>query len=146
MYALCLSQDLRAGAGAPILLFAASSAGWITPLRFPGGVEPSEVLNLAKDPLFTDGPFLIPSPEGSPLMPWSSHGDAGYAMGIAESANGTDTGPWSQHHQPLWSSNGGHGVILRTSSGSSTAHFTVASVRVRTARGQLGRTCRGRHR
>jgi beta-xylosidase len=117
MYALRLSQDLKAGVGEPILLFAASSAGWSRPLQFPDGVEPPEGLNLAKDPMFTDGPFLIRSPEGSLLMLWSSHGDAGYAMGIAESESGTITGPWMQHDRPLWSSNGGHGMILRTSKG-----------------------------
>ncbi|WP_426226406.1 glycoside hydrolase family 43 protein [Pseudarthrobacter sp. DSP2-3-2b1] len=117
MYALRLSQDLKAGAGEPILLFAASSAGWSRPLQFPDGVEPPAGLNLAKDPLFTDGPFLIRSPEGSLLMLWSSHGEAGYAMGIAESESGTITGPWIQHERPLWSSNGGHGMILRTSNG-----------------------------
>ncbi|MCU1517358.1 MAG: glycoside hydrolase [Pseudarthrobacter sp.] len=117
MYALRLSPDLNAGVGEPVLLFAASSAGWSRPLRFPDGVEPPEGLNLAKDPMFTDGPFLIRSPEGALLMLWSSHGDAGYAMGIAESESGTITGPWMQHDRPLWSSNGGHGMILRTSTG-----------------------------
>ncbi|MDQ0826011.1 hypothetical protein QFZ60_002184 [Arthrobacter sp. B2I5] len=39
------------------------------------------------------------------------------AMGIAESVSGTITGPWIQHDRPLWSSNGGHGMILRTSKG-----------------------------
>lgn len=117
MYALRLTQDLKAGVGDPVLLFAASWAGWSRPPRFPEGVKPPAGLNLAKDPLFTDGPFLIRSPEGPLLMLWSSHGDAGYAMGIAESENGTITGPWIQHNRPLWSSNGGHGMILRASSG-----------------------------
>jgi hypothetical protein len=117
MYALRLSQDLRAGVGEPVLLFTASSAGWTRPLRFPAGVEPPKDLHLAKDPLFTDGPFLIRSPAGALLMLWSSHGDAGYAIGIAESESGTITGPWIHHEDPLWSSNGGHGMILRASSG-----------------------------
>jgi hypothetical protein len=117
MYALRLSQDLRAGVGEPILLFAASSAGWTRPLRFPEGVEPPKGLHLAKDPLFTDGPFLLRSNEGTLLMLWSSHGEAGYAMGVAESEGGTITGPWIQHEDPLWSSNGGHGMVLRASTG-----------------------------
>jgi hypothetical protein len=50
-------------------------------------------------------------------MLWSSHGEAGYAMGIAESEGGTIAGPWIQHDDPLWSSNGGHGMVLRASSG-----------------------------
>jgi len=66
----------------------------VRPLRFPKGVEPPAALNLAKDPLFTDGPFVARSAEGTLLMLWSSHGGAGYAMGIAESTNGTVRGPW----------------------------------------------------
>ncbi|GGI78749.1 glycoside hydrolase family 43 protein [Pseudarthrobacter scleromae] len=117
MYALRLSEDLRTGVGEPILLFAASSAGWTRPLRFPQGVEPPKDLHLAKDPLFTDGPFLLRSNEETLLMLWSSHGEAGYAMGIAESESGTVAGPWIQHDSPLWSSNGGHGMVLRASTG-----------------------------
>jgi hypothetical protein len=117
MYALRLSADLRVGVGEPILLFAASSAGWTRPLRFPEGIEPPKDLHLAPDPRFTDGPFLFRSDEGTLLMLWSSHGEAGYAIGIAESETGTITGPWTHHDDPLWSSNGGHGMVLRASSG-----------------------------
>lgn len=117
MYALRLAADLRTAAAEPVLLFRASSASWVRPLRFPEGEEPPSNLNLAKDPLFTDGPFLIRAAEGSLLMLWSSHGEAGYAMGIAESTSGTITGPWIQHPEPLWSSDGGHGMVLRTSGG-----------------------------
>ncbi|MFF2029195.1 glycoside hydrolase family 43 protein [Arthrobacter sp. NPDC058192] len=117
MYALRLSPDLRAGVGEPILLFTASSAGWTRPLRFPPGVEPPKDLHLANEPMFTDGPFLIRSPGGTLLMLWSSQGDEGYAIGLAESESGTITGPWIHHENPLWSTNGGHGMILRASSG-----------------------------
>ena len=117
MYALRLSADLRLAADGPVLLFTASSAPWTRPLRFPEGVEPPEGLNLSEDPLFTDGPFVIRGAGGSLLMLWSSHGEAGYAMGIAESTGGTVTGPWIQHPEPLWASDGGHGMVLRTSGG-----------------------------
>ncbi|WJH26057.1 hypothetical protein [Pseudarthrobacter defluvii] len=62
-------------------------------------------------------PFVTRSAEGTLLMLWSSHGEAGYAMGIAESTSGTVRGPWIQHPEPLWASDGGHGMILRTSGG-----------------------------
>lgn len=117
MFALRLSDDLRSGVDEPVLLFAASSANWTRPLRFPEGVEPPKGLNLAADPMFTDGPFLIRAAEGTLLMLWSSHSETGYAMGVAESASGTITGPWTQQREPLWSSDGGHGMILRTSAG-----------------------------
>lgn len=117
MYARRLSRDLREAVGAPQLLFRASAAPWSKPLRFPDGVEPPEALNLAKDPLFTDGPFLVWSPSGPLLMLWSSFGDEGYAMGVARSESGSVLGPWVQSAEPLWPRNGGHGMILETSTG-----------------------------
>lgn len=117
MYALELSHDLRTSVGDPVLLFNASASKWTRPLRFPEGVEPPKDLNLAKDPLFTDGPFIVRSTTGTLLMLWSSHSESGYAMGVAESASGSIQGPWTQKDQPLWSKNGGHGMILRASSG-----------------------------
>lgn len=46
-------------------------------------------------------------------MLWSSFGDHGYAMGIARSESGTVLGPWIQEAEPLWSTDGGHGMIPR---------------------------------
>jgi hypothetical protein len=116
MYARRLAPDLRAPLEEPVLLFTASAAPWAKPLRFPEGVEPPEQLNLAKDPLFTDGPFIVRSPDDSLLMTWSSFGDEGYAIGIAHSPNGSVLGPWTQAPHPLWARNGGHGMILHTTS------------------------------
>jgi len=72
MYARRLTDDLTAAAGSPLLLFTASTAPWSKPLWFPEGVEPPEQLNLAKNPLFTDGPFLVRSGRGALFMLWSS--------------------------------------------------------------------------
>jgi hypothetical protein len=123
MYALRLSADLKSPEGSPTLLFRASSAAWSKPLWFPDGVEPPEQLNLGKDPLFTDGPFLVRSEPGSLLMLWSSFGDEGYAMGVARSESGLVTGPWAQRHEPLWARNGGHGSIFTDSGGVSRLVF-----------------------
>ncbi|GIF23049.1 glycosyl hydrolase family 43 [Paractinoplanes tereljensis] len=123
MYALRLSADLRAPVGSPALLFRASAAAWSKPLWFPPGVEPPEQLNLGKDPLFTDGPYLVRSAGGSLQMLWSSFGDEGYAMGVAKSASGTVAGPWSQRDEPLWARNGGHGMIFTDSRGVSRLVF-----------------------
>ncbi|MGY4857264.1 glycoside hydrolase family 43 protein [Cryobacterium sp. AP23] len=117
MYALRLSPDLKKPIGRSSILFTASTASWSVPLRFPDGVEPPKELNLATDPRFTDGPFLIRSLDGSLLMLWSSHGKTGYTLGIARSQSGSITGPWTQQAEPLWSGNGGHGMILHTSTG-----------------------------
>jgi len=116
MYALRLSEDLKTSVGELQLLFKASSAPWAKPLWFPPGVEPPEQLNLAKDPMFTDGAYIVRGDKGRLLMMWSSFGDEGYAIGVAHSDNGI-LGPWLQNELPLWARNGGHGMILRSSSG-----------------------------
>jgi hypothetical protein len=114
MYALRLSEDLRTSIGEPILLFHSSDAPWSKPLWFPPGVNPPEELGLAKDPLFTDGAFLVKATDGSLLMFWSAFGEEGYAIGTAHSANGNILGPWTQQPEPLWARNGGHGMLLRS--------------------------------
>ena len=117
MYARKLSLDLREGLGEPVLLFKSSSAKWSKPMVLPPGVEPKAELNLAKDPLFTDGAFLVRTEAGALLMLWSSFGVEGYAMGVARSANGSILGPWVQSDEPVWGRSGGHGMVLRTSAG-----------------------------
>ncbi len=112
MYARRLTHDLRSAASDPVLLFTASAAPWSKPLWFPEGVEPPEELNLAEDPLFTDGPFLIRTEGGSLHMLWSSFGEEGYAMGVATSESGSVLGPWVQEEEPLWARNGGHGMVF----------------------------------
>jgi hypothetical protein len=112
MYAVRLTSDLRHAEGSPVLLFRASAAPWSKPLWFPEGVEPPEQLNLAKDPLFTDGAFLVRAPKGGLLLLWSSFGEEGYAMGVATSRTGLVTGPWIQQDEPLWARNGGHGMVF----------------------------------
>ncbi len=138
MYARPLTDDLRAPAGAPTLLFRASSASWSKPLWFPPGVEAPEQLHLAKDPLFTDGPFLIRGPDRALLMLWSSFGEEGYAMGVAVSASGSVLGPWVQQDEPLWARNGGHGMVFADHEGETRLVFhwpnETPDERVRTAR------------
>ncbi|MGW1786951.1 hypothetical protein ACWCQQ_49070 [Streptomyces sp. NPDC002143] len=50
-------------------------------------------------------------------MLWSSHGDQGYAIGLAHSASGHITGPWTQDETALWPEDGGHGMIVRLADG-----------------------------
>ncbi|GAA4977748.1 glycoside hydrolase family 43 protein [Kineococcus glutinatus] len=117
MYALELTADLSRAAGEPHLLFRASDAAWSRPLRLPDGAEPPAALRLARDPLLTDGPFVLRSGGGALLMLWSSFGEEGYAMGLATSASGDVSGPWAQQPDLVWERDGGHGMILRTTSG-----------------------------
>ncbi len=107
-----LSPDLRTAVGVPVFLFSASEAPWARALDVPS-VKDREF------PVYvTDGPFLFRLRSGNLMMLWSSFGDDGYAMGIARSQSGTVLGPWVQEEEPLWSTDGGHGMIGRNLDGS----------------------------
>lgn len=108
-----LSDDLRTTIGEPRRLFAASSAPWARSIPRP---EFPEVF-------VTDGPFLHRAADGRLMMLWSSFGDSGYAMGVSVSASGGIQGPWSQTDEPLWATDGGHGMIFRAAAG--TLHLTL---------------------
>lgn len=110
MIAQRLTRDLRQSTGEPLELFRASSAPWV------GGSDPA---GLFDQPAYvTDGPWLHRLPSGVLIMLWSSGNRAGsYAMGIARSTSGTIDGPWEHQAEPLWASDGGHGMIVRALDG-----------------------------
>lgn len=109
MCAVRLTSDLSAAQGEPTLLFRASEAPWVRPIRSEQyGVEKGYV---------TDGPFLYRAGDGALLMLWSSVGATGYAIGVARSASGAITGPWTQSRDPLFGRNGGHGMLFRDFTG-----------------------------
>lgn len=107
MCAMPLTDDLRAAAGAPRLLFRASEAVWSAPFDAHG----------RKGNRVTDGPFLHRLPGGKLLMLWSTCGRDGYAMGYAVSDSGDVLGPWRQSEAPIYARDGGHGMIFRDFSG-----------------------------
>ena len=94
-----LNEDLCSLKGEPVTLFKATDAPWVVGHT------------LTKDDFVTDGPFLYNMKDGSLLMLWSSQGAEGYAMGMAVSQNGIK-GPWKQIEKPLFSKDGGHGMIF----------------------------------
>ncbi|WP_029429838.1 glycoside hydrolase family 43 protein [Blastococcus sp. URHD0036] len=105
--AVRLSEDLHTAVGDPVVLFRGSAAPWARSFGEHAG-----------GPAFvTDGPFLHRTQEGALLMLWSSFGEQGYAMGVAESESGTVVGPWRQRSQPVWGEDGGHGMAFRTFDG-----------------------------
>ncbi len=83
--------------GEPEVLFRASEAPWV---RTHNGKD-----------FITDAPFLFPLKSGKLLMLWSSCGEGGYTLGTAVSENGI-RGPWKQNAEPLYSEDGGHGMIF----------------------------------
>lgn len=98
-----LKRDLSGRVGEPLRLFNASAAEWSTGSAAADGGRT----------YVTDGCFLYRTAGGKLLMIWSSFGKEGYAVGIAESVTGKVTGPWRQHPEPLFSRDGGHGMLFR---------------------------------
>ena len=106
--AIRLSQDLSRADSRPILLFSASEAAWVEHRPWP---ENDPRIRFPRH--VTDGPFLHRMADGGLVMLWSSVGWEGYAMGIARSQSGTVLGPWVQEEKPIWSRDGGHGMVFR---------------------------------
>ena len=107
--ALQLTDDLRGQASGkePSLLFRASEAPWAFELK---GRAPGSFV--------TDGPFLYRAGSGTLFLLWSSFGKEGnYCIGAARSQSGRLTGPWIHSGEPLYSADGGHGMLFRSREG-----------------------------
>lgn len=104
--AMPLSDDLRAPAGSPRLLFKASEAAWAKKLHHSSGM----------DGYVTDGPFIWHARDGRLLCLWSSVSSSGYTQALAAS----DTGRIDSHFSqlpPLFEQDGGHGMLFRRKDG-----------------------------
>ena len=99
-----LKPDLSDAAGTPTRLFRASDA--------PGAKTGP------KEGKVTDGPFLYKSPKsGALIMTWSTFiPGKGYCVLQTRSESGLLVGPW-RNHTPLYTTNGGHGMIFTTFDG-----------------------------
>lgn len=98
-----LSADLRAAVGEPTLLFHGSDAYGV-----PANADGRYV---------TDGPYLYRGASGALYMIWSTCPPDGYYQGVCMSASGRVRGPWRQL-PPLFTKDGGHGMLFRDLSGS----------------------------
>ncbi len=105
---LPLADDLSKPIGAPQVLFHGSAAKWSI-----GSDQP--LYNTRS--YVTDGCFLYKTKKGKLLMIWSSFSKSGYATGIAHSATNSVAGPWIHEETPLFSEDGGHGMIFETFDG-----------------------------
>lgn len=104
---LPLNKDLSNSAGEPELLFKASS-------------HPAArgLLDGGKSGFVTDGPFLHRMSDGSLIMLWSTLGEGqSYLQCQARSAGGSIKGPWEQIAEPIFTGDGGHGMLFRTFDG-----------------------------
>ena len=103
MNLVALEDDLSAIKGTISVLFKASDAQWIRPIK--------------KEGFITDGCYLYRTKTGKLLMIWSSQGADKYAIGIVESESGKIQGPWKHQKERLFKKNGGHGMIFKTLEG-----------------------------
>ncbi|MBP3646657.1 MAG: family 43 glycosylhydrolase [Clostridia bacterium] len=104
--AMELTDDLRAPAGEPRLLFHASDAKWSRFVHHSSGI----------DGKVTDGPFLWRTADGTLLCLWASFSEKGYTEAIAVSDNGEIDGNFEQA-TPLFDDDGGHGMVFRALDG-----------------------------
>jgi len=102
-----LSDDLTHLTSEPFNLFFAKDAPWARPIPFA-----KAEFGLDGDVYFSDGPYLVRD-EGELCMIWSSWSENGYAIGKSVSVNGKIDGKWIHSVKPLFSGNGGHGMIFK---------------------------------
>ena len=103
MCAMRLSQNLATAVEPPTALFSASQVPWVEKNHPKNGGY------------VTDGPFMYRTEEGRLIMLWSSFSKNGcYALGIARSLSGNILGPWEHEAHPLYSKDGGHGMLFKT--------------------------------
>ena len=94
-----LTPDLKAAKGEPKLLFRASEAPWKNARNDSGNYV-------------TDGPFVHKNKNGALVMLWSSFGSGGYTQGMLRHEGDDVTTGWSQIAEPLYSGDGGHGMVF----------------------------------
>lgn len=104
-----LSDDLQTAVSEPHLLFRASEAKWPTPFKH-------DRVKFEKN-FVTDGTFMFHNEAGELCMLWASFIDNQYAQGLAKSLSGEVLGPWIHRPEPIYSENGGHGMIFKTFEG-----------------------------
>ena len=99
-----MKEDLSETVGEPHLMFRGSDGPWVT-------------ISETEGCFVTDGPYLWRTGEGELIMIWTGYGRTGYTMGVARSESGKLAGPWIQQEEPVYSDNGGHGMLFESFDG-----------------------------
>ena len=116
MEAVRLPDDLGLPTEEPVTLFKASEAPWSGEMLALG----NKTNGMDIGGHVTDGPWLFKTKKGRLGMLWSSwyaNAHETYAIGAAYSESGTLMGPWVQEDEPLFTENGGHGMLFETLDG-----------------------------
>lgn len=99
-----LKDDLSEIVGEPVHLFNSTDATW-------------NEQSAEHHSYVTDGPSLYTSKSGKLFMIWSSYDATSYMVGLAISDSGKLAGPWRQQDEPLYTEDGGHGMLFTTFEG-----------------------------
>jgi len=99
-----LKDDLSETIGELVLMFRGNAGPWVLASKTEGC-------------FVTDGPYLWKNKSGKLMMIWASYGEGGYTEGVAFSETGKLSGPWIQQSDPLYSNDGGHGMMFETFDG-----------------------------
>ena len=97
-----LSSDLTHPVSEPVVLFRASSLKWIRPIV-------DKNYNTKPNSYVTDGPFLFKR-NGKLNMIWSTYSENGYSVVLSKANSLFDK--WIHDDTPLYSKNGGHGMVF----------------------------------
>lgn len=97
MCSMQLSDDLKFAVTKPEIMFKASEPTW---------------MSKDADTYVTDGPFMYRTKNDQLLMIWSTFHNNSYCEAIAYSDNGEIDGKWLHKEKPLFSEDGGHGMIF----------------------------------
>ena len=103
--AVKLSQDLKHPLSEPRLLFKASSLPGAADINGDGGIRGK----------VTDGPYLYNAADGKLIMIWSTFNKNGYVQ--AQAISRGLFGEWDHSAPLILDSDGGHGMIFKTSDG-----------------------------
>lgn len=94
-----LKEDLSETVGEPVKMFHATAAPW-------------PKIDENRGNTVTDGPYLYIGKTGKLYLVWSSYTDTGYTEGISISESGKLAGPWKHQADPLYTNDGGHGMLF----------------------------------
>ena len=99
--AVKMTPDLKQRDGKPFLLWKAGDAKWVVGYDKPDSGD-----------YVTDGPFLFHDSKNRLCSLWSSFSKTGYAVAKAYSDNNKIGGKWILEEEPIFSKDGGHGMIF----------------------------------
>lgn len=106
IWAMPLTEDLKASAGEPFMLFKSNEA--------PCSKEPQECEWEGKQirRYGSDAPFILPLSDGTLYLTWSPYPKDTYIVAAAISESKSIRGEWTHLSKPLFQQHGGHAMFF----------------------------------